>query len=262
MTDEAKRASVADQFDGAHAARRNVGTINRVHRTAYGDDYPVEVSPSAFYSRSVLRRMMTALQLRPGSTLADLGCGNGGVALWVAQQFDCNVIGIDLSPVGVATAAARSAEVGLSQRATYRTGDMTATALPNASCDAAISLDVLAFVPDKKAAAAEVARVLKSGGRFGFTTWEQSGFSQRLNAEQCPDHRSLLEAAGFEVEIHEEPARWREQQRAFSEGIIAAESALAEEMEPAAHARYLAMARGMLADLAVRRYVMGVARKR
>lgn len=36
-----------------------------------------------------------------------------------------------------------------------------------------MSLDVLPFVPDKTAAVREVARILRPGGRFAFTTWEQ-----------------------------------------------------------------------------------------
>ena len=36
-----------------------------------------------------------------------------------------------------------------------------------------MSLDVLPFVPAKAAAIREVARILRPGGRFAFTTWEQ-----------------------------------------------------------------------------------------
>jgi SAM-dependent methyltransferase len=36
-----------------------------------------------------------------------------------------------------------------------------------------MSLDVLPFVPGKAMAVREVARILRPGGRFAFTTWEQ-----------------------------------------------------------------------------------------
>jgi SAM-dependent methyltransferase len=125
-----------------------------------------------------------------------------------------------------------------------------------------MSLDVLVFVPNKAAAVREVARLLRPGGRFGLTTWEQSGYSARLGAPQVADHRPLLAAAGFGVETYEEPPDWQRQQRTLVEGIIASEPALAEEMEPAVAAGFVAMARGVLADLPERRYVFVVARRR
>ena len=64
------------------------------------------------------------------------------------------------------------------------------------------------------------------------------------------------------MEIYEEPQDWQRQQRALLEGIIASEPELAEEMEAAVAAGFVAMARGVLADLPVRRYVFVVARRR
>jgi hypothetical protein len=83
-----------------------------------------------------------------------------------------------------------------------------------------------------------------------------------LAAPQVADYRPLLEAAGFAVETYEEPLDWQRQQRALMEGIIAAEHELVEELGLTAAAEYVAMARGALADLPVRRYVFGVARRR
>jgi SAM-dependent methyltransferase len=237
-------------------------TLERLYRTAYGEDYPAEATPNAFVSRTTLQRLVGALHVGPGHTVVDLGCGHGGPGLWVAQQLGAHLIGIDLSAVGVALARDRVAALDLGERARFQEGDLTATGLPEASCDAAISLDVLVFVPDKAAAVREVARILRPGGCFGFTTWEQSGYSARLRAPQLADHRPLLAAAGFDVEMYEEPPDWQRQQRALLEGIIASEPALAEEMEAAVAAGFVAMARGALADLPVRRYVCVVARRR
>jgi SAM-dependent methyltransferase len=261
MTAEGRRPDLSDRFNRSHTARLQSITLERLYRTAYGDDYPAEANPNAFFSRTTLQRLVGALHVGPGHTVVDLGCGHGGPGLWVAQQLGVHLIGIDLSAVGVALAQDRAAVLGLGDRARFQEGDLTATGLPEASCDAAISLDVLVFVPEKAAAVREVARILRPGGRFGFTTWEQSGYSARLGTPQLADHRSLLAAAGFDVEIYEEPPDWQRQQRALLEGIIASESELAEEMEAAVAAGFVAMARGALADLLVRRYVCVVARR-
>jgi ubiquinone/menaquinone biosynthesis C-methylase UbiE len=127
----------------------------------------------------------------------------------------------------------------------FQVGDLTATGLPDASCDAAMSLDVLVFVPDKPAAVHEVARGLRPRGAFVFTTCEQAGNSARLAASQIADYRPLLEAAGFVVESYEEPPGSQRQHRGLVEGIIAAEHELGEELGAAVAAGCVAMARGV-----------------
>jgi hypothetical protein len=108
----------------------------------------------------------------------------------------------------------------------------------------------------------EFARILRPHGRFAFTTWEQPGYSPRLRAPQLADHRPLPQETGFEIEIYEEPPDWQRQHRALVEGIIAAETQLTEEAGSAAAAGLVAMARGVLAELPVRRDVFVVARRR
>jgi SAM-dependent methyltransferase len=191
-----------------------------------------------------------------------LGCGHGGPGLWVAQHTGANLIGVDLSEVGVALARERAIALGLADRARFQVGDLTATGLPDQSCDAVLSLDVLIFVRDKVAAVNEFARVLRSGGILGFTTWEQSGYSARLGAEQLADHHPILETSGFTIQAYEEPPDWRLQQRALADGLIAAEAEMSKEMDVATAAGYAAMARGSLADMRARRYVRVVAKKR
>lgn len=262
MTAENQTASLADIFNRSHVARLKSTTLERIYRAAYGDDYPEEANPNAFFSLTTLRRVAAALSLGPGRTVVDLGCGHGGPGLWVARHSGADIIGIDLSAAGVALACERAATLGMSERARFQVGDLTATCLPDRSCDAVMSLDVLLFVRDQAAALQEIARILRADGLLAFTSWEQSGYSSRLGALQVTDYRPLLVAAGFAAEVYEEPPDWRRQQRALVEGIVAAEAELADEIGVAAAARYSAMARGCLADLPVRRYVFVVARRR
>ena len=262
MASDAIRPDIADRFDNSHAARLRSGTLERVHRTAFGDDYAVGTHTNGFYSRTTLQRLVEALKLAPGRTLVDLGCGHGGPGLWVAGETGASLIGIDISPVGVALAGEQAIRLGLADRARFMVGDLTVTGLPDASCDAALSLDVLLFVPNKAAAVYEFARILKTGGVLGFTTWEQSGYSERLGAEQCPDYRPLVEAAGLAVEAYEEPPDWQRQQRALAEGLIAGETEMSRGMEATVAARFAAMGRGVLADMPLRRYIRVAARKR
>ena len=216
-----------------------------------------------------------ALDLRPGRVMADLGCGHGGPGLWAAQQTGATVTGIDLSPAGIDLARRRAARLGLQARASFAIGDLTATGLPDASCDAVMTLDVLPFVPGKAAAVREAARFLRPGGRFAFTTWEQltrpavghddprrqalaATFRDHpfLQSAQV-DYRQLTEQAGLTVETYHEPPGWRHQQQALAEGIIAAEADLTSDMGR----HYPAMARVFLANLPNVRYILAVAHR-
>ena len=263
MPADGKTAEIATHFDGSHVNRLRSPTLERLWQAAYDDEYPAGARPNAFYTLTVLRRLANALALRNDQTLVDLGCGHGGAGLWIVQQRGGTLIGIDISPSGIALATDRAAELGLQDRSQFHIGDMLATGLPDASCDAAIALDVLLFAPDQAAALRETARILRPGGRFGFTSWEQQhGLSQRLNAPQLADYRPILEETGFDVESYDEPSDWRRQQRTLLEAIIAHEHELGGEIEEMALAQFLGMARGALKDMPSRRYAFGIARRK
>jgi SAM-dependent methyltransferase len=261
VTDRETRPGISERFNDSHAARLSSVVLERVHRAAFGDDYAIDTHTNGFYSLTTLARLCDALKLASGRTLVDLGCGHGGPGLWVARRTGVSLIGIDISPGGVALGNERTMRAGLADQARFAVGDMTATGLSDASCDAALSLDVLLFVPDKAAALHEVARILKAGGTLGFTSWEQSGFSERLGSEQCADYRPLIEAVGMIVDSYEEPPDWRHQQRALAEGLIAAEDELSGEIGSVVAGRFATMARGVLTDMPSRRYVRVLAHK-
>jgi SAM-dependent methyltransferase len=264
-------ASTVGAFDQSHAGRMRSAAVETIYRSAFGQDYPAAAQPNAFYSATTLQRVISTLDLRPGRVLADLGCGHGGPGLWAAQQTGATLIGIDLSPAGVELARRRAAQLGLDRRASFATGDLAATGLPDASCDVVMSLDVLLFVPDKAAAVREVARILRPGGRFAFTTWERlerparddpqrQALAETFQAHPLlesarADYRQLIQSAGLDLETYQEPPGWRRQQQALAEGIIAAEAEVTADMGP----HYPAMARVFLADLPGLRYIFAVA---
>jgi len=266
-------ASAADAFDQSHQGRMRSAVVEQIYRSAFGEDYPAGAHPSAFYSATTLQLAVNTLQLSPGNVVADLGCGHGGPGLWAARQTGATLIGIDLSSAGIELARRQAARLGLDGQARFLVGDLAATGLPDASCDAVISLDVLLFVPDKAAAAREIARILRPGGRLAFTTWERlahpaSDDPQRqalastfhdhpLLQSARADYRQFIQNASLAVETYQEPPGWRPQQQALAEGIIAAEAAVTQDMGR----HYPAMARVFLADLPGLRYILVTARR-
>lgn len=208
-------------------------TVRQIWRRVYGEDYPEEADPMSFVTLTDLRRIAQEIHVGPSQSFVDLGCGCGGPGLWVARKTGANLVGVDLSQVAVEHAAQRAVSFGLAQRPRFQSGDWVATGLPAAAFDGAMSVDALFIVPDKVAAAHEVARILRRGARFIFTTWDidlaPTGFPP-----QVKDHRPLLREAGFTVETYEETPAWEERERAVYEGLREAQANVIAEMGEAA----------------------------
>jgi SAM-dependent methyltransferase len=122
----------AADFDRAFSAAAAAAGVRRVWRLA-NPDLPTEIEPFSFVSADLLRHVARALDLSPGQTLADLGCGRGGPGLWLAQQAGAALVGVDFSPVAVDQAAQRAVLFGLAGRARFVVGHLARTGLPRAS---------------------------------------------------------------------------------------------------------------------------------
>src|SRR3972149_6705777 len=90
------------------------------------------------------------------------------------------------------------------------------------------------YAPDKRAAVAEAARILRPGGRLVFTAFE-------LNPDKAPglpvfgsdpvdDYRPALTEAGFSVDVYDEVPGWPEPMTTTYSALLAASAALTEEM--------------------------------
>jgi SAM-dependent methyltransferase len=114
------------------------------------------------------------LALRPGMTVLDLGCGEGRHA-FEAYRRGAHVIAVDHGLAEVTTtrqwlaAIAAAGEAPPGARAGVVRGDLRALPVPDGSVDRVIAAEVLEHVPDDDAAFAEIARVLKPGGRAAIT---------------------------------------------------------------------------------------------
>lgn len=112
--------------------------------------------------------VVESLAVRPGERALDLGCGTGRVAELMAPS-GADVVGIDLAPGLIETAKARAAERGLD--IDYRVGDCEQLEDPDSSYDAVGSSVGIMFAPDHQAAASELARITKPGGRIALANW-------------------------------------------------------------------------------------------
>lgn len=107
------------------------------------------------------------LEPAAGETVLDLGSGAGLDAFLAARRVGASghVIGVDMTPAMLAKARTNAAQLGLGQ-VEFREGRLEALPVADASVDAVTSNCVINLVPDKAAVFAEIARVLKPGGRL------------------------------------------------------------------------------------------------
>jgi ubiquinone/menaquinone biosynthesis C-methylase UbiE len=103
------------------------------------------------------RTMWVYDNVRRGSSVLDLGCGEGMLAL--LKRKDVYLAGVDFSPELVGLARRNGYDVAC-------TGQVTELPFATASFDYVVSLDVLGHIPfdEKDALLAEIRRVLKRGG--------------------------------------------------------------------------------------------------
>jgi cyclopropane-fatty-acyl-phospholipid synthase len=70
-----------------------------------------------------LRHIAAKLDLRPGQRVLDIGCGWGGMAIYLAQNFEVHVTGVTLSKEQLALAQQRAAQLGLSDKVSFQFKD-------------------------------------------------------------------------------------------------------------------------------------------
>lgn len=115
------------------------------------------------------RRLAGALGLRAGQRVLDVASGPGATAFVLAAELGVEVDGVDLGDRQVAAANAKAAANGFAGRVRFHVGDAERLPLPDESVDAVVCECAFCTFPDKPTAAAEMARVLKPGGRVGIT---------------------------------------------------------------------------------------------
>jgi ubiquinone/menaquinone biosynthesis C-methylase UbiE len=169
-----------------------------------GGDLPYLVEhwhlgPRARHYMSVrrFREVLAAADLSPGLHVLDVGCGWAYGTFW-AHARGCRVTGIDLGMDQL-----RWARRELPDAATLGLTNANAKALPfrDSTFDRVVSVEMMehVFRPDRPAVFAELARVLKPGGRLALSTPNPSSPIERLKqvAVAIPALRRALPSACF-----------------------------------------------------------------
>jgi SAM-dependent methyltransferase len=117
--------------------------------------------------------LVDATEAGAEDTVLDLACGTGNVAITAARR-GATVTGLDITPAMLDVAETNAATAAVDD-VTWREG--TVTDLPFESDRFDVTLSSLGHMYGEPATAAgdELLRVIKPGGRFGFTAWTPTG---------------------------------------------------------------------------------------
>ena len=153
-------------------------------------------------------------QIGADSTVIDVGCGSGTIAVGLCRALGCRITGVDLSGVRIANAidSLEDQPEEVRERVTFKKGSATDLPIEDASFDRAWSQATIYHVPDKVKVLEEVYRVLKPGGIFVFDDLikpqpEISEKARKFVYERLlydtdfsfESYQQALKAAGFEV---------------------------------------------------------------
>jgi SAM-dependent methyltransferase len=160
--DVARRVEAGAACDGCAAGDGPFGAGNYDDLTGLPDD-AVRVSLGC-------GNPIAVADLQPGDTVLDLGSGGGIDVLLSARRVGPTgfAYGLDATPEMLKLARRNAADAG-ARNVEFLHGTMEAVPLTDGSVDVVISNCVIVLSVDKDATFAEIARVLRPGGRVGIS---------------------------------------------------------------------------------------------
>jgi ubiquinone/menaquinone biosynthesis C-methylase UbiE len=156
--------------------------------------------------RELRQRTADLARIQPGEKVLDVGCGTGKLALETARRVgrEGSVAGIDPGTEQIARARSKAARRKLP--IDFQIGVIEQLAFPDQTFDVVLSTLMMHHLPAplKRRGLAEIARVLKPGGRLVIADFtpkkERKGQAARFHAggSSMRDLAAMIVDAGFE----------------------------------------------------------------
>ena len=228
MNQSPLRERITDQF----SYRGERADIWRAFDLLLETDAFLNLGYSEWYQPHVVgssqRRLVTEVEARlashlpatDGVRLLDVGCGRGGPAIHLADQFGFRVTGLDLVPYNIERATENARRKRL--KTEFVVGDATQLPFTTDSFTACTAIDALVYLPNRNSVFTAVADIIESAGVFVLSdlmmqsdvseterefvdsfaaTWDMPSVG---TVEQ---YNAALDDAGFELEAVEDITR-------------------------------------------------------
>jgi ubiquinone/menaquinone biosynthesis C-methylase UbiE len=164
MTDRVSThySSAGDLVDkiagGLRSSGKDLDDLNTVDLAAIDEFH--------FRGREATLQLAEHMKLSEDAQVLDIGSGLGGPARTLAEEYGCDVFGIDLTSVFCEVASVMSSWVKLAARTEFSLGDATNLPFSDNRFDAAMTLHVAMNIAAKDKMYEQARRVLKPGGIF------------------------------------------------------------------------------------------------
>ena len=194
MTTETIHEEVRARYAAAATQARDGGCCSGTPETIGAELYSAleraDLPESAVLASLGCGNPIAVAELRAGERVLDLGSGGGIDVLLSAKRVGPTgrAIGLDMTDEMLALAQRNAAEAGATNVEFVR-GTIEAIPLPAESVDVVISNCVINLAANKPAVFAEIARVLRPGGRMGITDIVAE---DHLTAEQRAERGSFV----------------------------------------------------------------------
>ncbi|KAK2439651.1 phosphoethanolamine N-methyltransferase [Trifolium repens] len=158
------------------------------------------------------KELVAKLELKPGQKVLDVGCGVGGGDFYMAENFDVEVVGVDLSINMISRAIERA--IGLRYTVEFDCADCSKKTYPEKTYDVIYTRDAMLYIKDKPTLFRSFYKWLKPGGQLLITDYCKSAgipsseFAEYIkeggyHIHDLKEYEQMLENAGFDVIVED-----------------------------------------------------------
>lgn len=194
-------------FDDLLARAATSAAYARLGRRVHG----LAMGQLGLLDREQLETLIEVLALSPGERLLEVGCGNGGLAEYLARRSGARIVGIDIAEEAIGRATLRNRH---HPRLDFRVADMDHLELGAERFEAAVGVDSLYLASDLAVTLTTLASHLGQDGRMALLC------SERLGRGEAPMVGALrrLRFGFHEHDLsHCEVALWQRQAEALDD---------------------------------------------